>query len=148
MNFSAIRDYVKGKILEIDPTFREWQDGFNFENVPSAIFDKAYHITILAINSENGDAYINDSLSLRIQFSFKGNNAVQDKIFSMLDIVNNMRLRIINLQDLNTFNETYGDNTLQRIIPLSLNVQPLNSNDDRFIISLDFNIVISFTYCN
>jgi hypothetical protein len=41
---TAIRPYFRARLNALG--FREWKDGFNFENIPSTILDKSYHVEI------------------------------------------------------------------------------------------------------
>jgi hypothetical protein len=40
---SQIRPFFRTRLLDL--RYREWTDGFNFENIPSNILDKSFHIS-------------------------------------------------------------------------------------------------------
>lgn len=40
--FSQIRPYFRSKLKELG--FREWVEAFNYENIPSTILDRGFHI--------------------------------------------------------------------------------------------------------
>lgn len=42
MSLTASRSYLRARAEAIG--LREWEDGFNFSNIPSNIIDKSYHI--------------------------------------------------------------------------------------------------------
>ena len=42
MSFTAVRDYFRVRMDSLD--HKEHKDGFNFENIPETIQDRAYHI--------------------------------------------------------------------------------------------------------
>lgn len=43
MSLSAIRPFLRTRMNALG--FTEWTDGFNFDNIPETILDKAYHIS-------------------------------------------------------------------------------------------------------
>ena len=45
MSFSGIRSYFRSKLTTVDSDLHEWTDGFNIENIPETIIDKAWHLT-------------------------------------------------------------------------------------------------------
>lgn len=40
--FGAVRPFFRTQMTGLG--FKEWKDGFNFENIPSTLLDKSYHI--------------------------------------------------------------------------------------------------------
>lgn len=42
MSFSAVRPYFRS--IGVAEDFTEWPDGFNFENIPETLLDRAFHI--------------------------------------------------------------------------------------------------------
>ena len=148
MNYSQIRTYFKNQIQAVDSDFREWTDGFNFENVPSSIFDKAYHISTPTTNSSDEQQSFTDLIEVDLGASFKGGRNVQDKIFQSLDLMRDVRNKIVNIKDLNDYNDTINsDQHLQKISPVTIGVSPLNTNDDRFTIALSFTVITAYSFC-
>ena len=149
MKISDIRTYLKTQINLVSSAFEEWTDGFNFENVPSNKQDYSYHITINIPSIADGDNWIEESHDITIQFGFKGGNNVQDALFSAMDIVDDVKLKIINRESLNTYVSLNDfEEPLVKVIPNSQVAEPLPTNDDRFIITLSLTGIIFKTYCN
>lgn len=44
MSFITLRTYFEERMSAVDPDFREWEDAFNIENIPSTILDKSWHV--------------------------------------------------------------------------------------------------------
>jgi hypothetical protein len=42
MSLSLVRPFIRTRLNELG--FQEWPDGFNTENIPETLLDKAYHI--------------------------------------------------------------------------------------------------------
>lgn len=53
MSWTYIRPYFRTHLDALE--LREWKDGFNFENIPSDIFDGAYHIEFGDFSGESQD---------------------------------------------------------------------------------------------
>ncbi len=67
MSMSACRTYFRARANTIG--LREWKDGFSFSNIPSNIFDKAYHIEIgpgVGVSLNQNDQVINVQVIVRI----------------------------------------------------------------------------------
>lgn len=47
MSLGAVRPYFKDRLGGLG--FSEWTDGFNFENIPETILDKAFHVLVESI---------------------------------------------------------------------------------------------------
>jgi hypothetical protein len=48
MSLSNVRAYFKDRLTGLGYT--EWEDGFNFENIPETILDRSFHVFLGSIN--------------------------------------------------------------------------------------------------
>ena len=44
MSLTEVRPYFRTRLESLN--FHEWTDGFNFEEIPESIIDRAYHLTV------------------------------------------------------------------------------------------------------
>lgn len=63
MSWTVIRPYFRARLDALG--LREWTDGFNFENIPSDIFDGAYHIEFGDFSGE-GQNQVDLETSVRV----------------------------------------------------------------------------------
>jgi hypothetical protein len=49
VNLGGVRDWFRTRIDGIG--YREWTDGFNFENIPGSILDRSYHLEVGTITT-------------------------------------------------------------------------------------------------
>ena len=67
MSMKACRSYVRARGEAIG--LKEWKDGFNFQNIPSNIVDKSFHIEsnqAVGVKNNQNDQEINFSQTVRI----------------------------------------------------------------------------------
>ena len=139
MSISQVRTYFKSRLSETDSDFREWTDGFNRENIPNNIYDKAYHIAYGSLaSSALSDNFIEDNLSVSIQLFFKGYRDPAQAIDDALDKAHNFRLRCVSFP-----NATTGDDIKNVILTTMIPDFP-ESNDNMIIIDLEFVVRLCF----
>lgn len=67
MSLVSCREYLRDRAEAIG--LREWEDGFNFSNIPANILDKSYHIEsneMVGVKLNHHDQEINFSHTVRI----------------------------------------------------------------------------------
>lgn len=67
MSITAARSYFRARSEAVG--LREWKDGFNFQNIPSTILNKSFHIEqaqIVGVKLNQNDQEINSSITIRI----------------------------------------------------------------------------------
>ena len=81
MSISVVRTFLDTRMKALN--FVKWDDGFNFENIPENILDKAYHIMVLEAGF-NPSAVNQVDLTIEAQFTvrvfFKGYQSPEDAI--------------------------------------------------------------------
>ena len=149
MNYADLGAYINQQVRAVDSKFNPWTDGFNFDNVPQASLDKRYHINMNSTSTGDGQQAFTDTIDIFVQASFKGGNKVQQKIFESLDLMRNVRDKIVNAQDLYAYNTTLDpDQTIQKIVPLSIVAEALPTNDDDFKITISLQAITAYTFCS
>jgi len=132
---SNVRDYIKARILAEDSDFKEWKDGFNRDNIPKSIFNKAFFISYsLPSNNTSGPSLSDDSVSVQAELFFKGFRSVQDALDDAMDVADNIYRRAPN-------SANYTDN-IKKIDGISIVPESLEGNDNAIIITINWNVRI------
>ena len=133
---TAVRPYFRNILNGL--TFSEWEDPFNFDNIPSTIIDKAYQMTsgVIAGSTANQLTYRFD-YPLTVSIIFKGYNNVIEAVAeaeAQADIILAETQKVANR--LNT-------DGIKDVIPLNISIIPLGvSNDNIVVLQMEFNTVL------
>ena len=126
---SAARDFIKARLLEENSAFKQWGDGFNRDNIPRTIFDKAYFIRLSnPSNNVTENGYIDDNIEAELELFFKGFRDPQEAIDKALDVAYNIKRR--------SSNPCHWDTTIKYVSIDSIVAEPIESNDNSIIIRL------------
>lgn len=127
------RSFLKARVLEENSDFKEWPDAFNSENIPSTLIDKSFHITYDSISLvDDQGCFFFDDASMNVQLFFKGYRDPQTALDFAVNTAHNIRRRAVNPNKANEL--------IKRVDALSLDVEPIDTNDNAIIINLNFNI--------
>ena len=89
MSLSKIKPYFRTRLDSLG--YREWKDGFNFENIPETLLDKSYHIQIENINSLSqtmNDVSLEADVRLRVfKKGFRYVTDALDDAYSEIDCI-------------------------------------------------------------
>lgn len=136
MSLTLVRSYFRTRMNELN--FKEWKDGFNFENIPSTLLNNSYHIESNQTKGEKlnqNDQVILSTVSIRL-FK-KGYKDPASAIDLTIQDQENILLEILNPQ-----NRIGGG--IKTIKYLGSNIEPLNTdNDNAIILKLDFECLIT-----
>lgn len=69
MSLTAVRSYFRTRLDAL--SFKEWKDGFNYENIPSNILDKSYHImsgSVSGLSNNQTAQEVEQSVTIRVFF--------------------------------------------------------------------------------
>lgn len=147
MRYSKIRTYLKELIERADPSFKEHKDAFNTDNIAKTSFNKAYHISYDIPSIDFGaDAYFTSNASAAVTFFFKGYRCPQTALDDSMDIVGGLSQDFASVSNLTAYRMSY-DFPIQVCNPVSQTPQPLQSNDNSIIITLDLNLEIILSIC-
>ena len=135
MAFTNIRAYFRQRMNALG--HKEWTDGFNIENVPDTIFDRAYHIESgLFSGNDQNQTVLDASSSHTIRLFLKGfrdpANAIDQGIqyaqSAVCDIISPVNANGLNLKDVNL--ESF------QVLPYH------ESNDNSVIVEMNFTVRI------
>lgn len=136
---STVRADFLALIKEIIPTAKEWKDAFNFENIPSTIFNNSVHISYSVDSVEKGQTTITDSINVVVRLFFSGNRNPQEALDSAMDTSHLVRLNCISIS-----NKPEGYLSIDSV---SIIPEALDTNDNKMIVTLTFNAKKYFTNC-
>ena len=137
MSLSEARTFLKARLKETDSSFREWKDGFNSQNIPSNIFNKAYHISYQQASINNIEHIIDTNISAEVLIFYKGYRNVQSAYDSAMNLSYKLKQKAVNPSKVT--------GSIKRVICDSVNIEPVDNNDNSFIIKLDFTLRMMFT---
>lgn len=136
MSITAVKPYFRAKLDALDYT--EWSDGFNFENIPEALLDRAYHLEIGTITSgpANQTTHV-FSYPLTVRVFLKG---FKDPAANIDDAVGQAETILSSILDVT---DRLGA-TIKDVINDSIDIVPLaGSNDNHLILEMNFTAVIN-----
>ena len=128
------KNYLK-PILESNG-LAEWKDGFNRDNIPKNILDKAYFMSY-GINTVENGINMEDNINVQIECFFKGFRDPQTAIDDSMELCNSIRLEILSPETIYQFAEMniLGINSVTQV------PEPLSTtNDNSIIVTMEFNI--------
>jgi len=146
MKISKVRDYTIQQVLGVDSDFKEWTDGFNSENIPSTLFNKAFHIFYTIPSIVDGQSYITNSVSLTLKLFFKGYRDPAEAIDTAMDTASDIVAAMKSIHNVQLYRST-DDLPIQNVVPLSQIAEPLENNDNNVIITMEFDMNIIQTTC-
>lgn len=89
MSLTKTRQYFRDRLIELK--LKEWVDAFNFENIPSNILDKSFHIEngqITGIKRNHTDQELNFPVTIRI--FLKGYKTPVNAIDKSIELTENL----------------------------------------------------------
>jgi hypothetical protein len=113
--------------------YKEHLDAFNFENIPGTLFDKAFHVELI-----NAAGFPHDNQCIKIEPSFlcriflKGFRNPAAKLDEAL-----VRAQAI-IEEALRASKRLGEPTVHNVHFNTLDIRPLETNDNAIIIELGF----------
>jgi len=138
MRFKSLRDYYRLRLKAVDPDFREWEDGFSFDNIPSNILDGSWHLTFNPFTyTGTAQTCLGFSCPVVLRVFLKGHRCPQDAIDKALDLADSIISEIC--APVNRLSQAY----IKNVLPSNVDIQALDSsNDNAVILILGFNNTI------
>ena len=137
MAISDVRTYLKNRITDENSCFYEHTDGFNAENVPTNIKTRSFFIEYQnPSNLSTEGALIHDQVTATVRLFFKGYRTVQQSIDSAMDTCHNIKLRASKISNYTA--------TIKRCTCNSVTIEPVESNDNNMIVTMEFDIEMFF----
>lgn len=138
-SFNDLRPYFDEQLAKVDPDFREWEDAFNIENIPSNILDKAWHLEFQPFIFETGKVQncFKFSCPVKLTVIFKGYKNPKEAV----DSATNYAQAIVKecCKHSNRLNQPYIKNVLPNVIDIRALVQ---SNDNAVALELTFDCLV------
>ena len=141
MSLSAVRPLMRTQMDSLG--YREWSDGFNFENIPSTIFDESYHLAVGVVSGSPADLSTHTfDYPVTLRVFLKGfrdpAEAIDDALLRSDEILGSFLAE--NIRATNT-------NGIVNIAPGSVQVTPYDqTNDNAVILEMVFNFTLIECY--
>lgn len=136
---SQVRTYLIDRVRDVSDDFREWPDGFNFNNIPNNIYDKSYHILYDTIRSTPGrDQYVTDSVPMLLRLFLSGYNKPQEVLDEAFDYAHDIRLKAIRPA------EAMSGENIKNVALTRMRGQHVESNDNAVIVEMEFDMQLLF----
>lgn len=128
MAFSEIKDYFRARIDAVDGNFKEWKDGFNFDNIPSNIYNKAYHLSYGGITGDVlGAEHQGVFVEFIVRFFFKGYRDVATNLDNGMDLCESV------IKEVQEADSRLGL-SIKNVKFLSMSVDPSFASNDNLIL--------------
>jgi hypothetical protein len=136
MAFKDVRQYFRTRLDAIGG-YAEWTDGFDFNNIPSSIIDKSYHIEMPRISSGPANSVVHRySCQVTLRVFFAASLDVSSVIDYALDSADEI------LSDCLDINNRLGT-TIKDVRPVEVATIPLSvSNNNGVGLEISFECLI------
>lgn len=145
-DLSQVRDYIKTRMLVVEPTFSEWTDSLtDIGNIPKTLLDTIYHITLGPGNSTDQiDNHIEeDFTSIVTIFRRAYNNPVEVRD-QILQTANCIRLDIINPLNIEEY-KFANDGNIESVVSVSITPEEIDASNDNIIkVEIELNVRLFF----
>ena len=133
---SAILAYARARMISLG--FIEWEDAFNFDNIPNTLLDTSFHLSLGTLTRKNehmDNVHIDAPFVVRLfSRSFVDTKQGRDAAISSADIVIDEFIKADNRLNSDDIKTIFFD---------SMNIGPLTkANDNSLIVQLDFTALV------
>lgn len=139
MAITLPRTYMRTVLAGLSGDFVEWSDGFNFQNIPQTIIDRAYFIETGFVTSGPANQLAHEfNYPLTLRVFFEGTRDPQAKIDEALQEGDNI-LSVV----LDPTQRLGQAEDIKDVYLTNLTVNPLDeTNDNAVILQMSFNFTI------
>lgn len=134
MSLNAVRPYFRARLNAL--SYKEWSDGFNFQNIPENIVDKSFHLDANTINNValgQTDLEVEHQVITRVWY--KGFKTPKEALDRAME-----RIEDIIVEVLNPSNRLTGATGLRNVEFVSVALSPIaESNDNTIEAALTWN---------
>lgn len=138
MSLTSIRPYFRARLNAL--AYKEWDDAFNFDNIPEDILDKAYHIEALSVSAQSmnqTDLQVEHEVVTRL--FFKGFHKPKDALDKVME-----RLEDIFVEILKPTNRLTGTSGLRNVLLTSAELSPIaDSNDNSILVTITWRVQVN-----
>jgi hypothetical protein len=130
VTLSGVREFFADQMTVLK--MREWTSPFTIDNIPSTIFDKAYHLdlgrmAIASVPNGQGKAFTFDN-TVTLKFLRKGFDDASKAVDAGLDQAQNIIGAIV------VGSRGLDQKGLKIVVPTSLDVQPFSQNNTHAVV--------------
>lgn len=135
MALSGIKTYFRSVISGVDSGIKEWTDGFNIENIPASVYDKAFHLSYGPIQGDIlGAEHQGIDVEFIVRLVFKGYRDVSSGIDRAVDLAESI---LKAAQD----PATRLGNPIKNVKFLSMTIEEsFRSNDNLILVTQTYNV--------
>lgn len=130
-------------MLEVGRDFRQWEDAFNVENIPSNVLDRAWHVRFGPFSfTKNAQNCMNFSSLITLSVFFKGYRSPKDAVDQALLYTDIIIKKCCS--PINRLNQA----AIKNVLPGNIDIRELdNSNDNAAVLEIQFNCEIILDVC-
>lgn len=137
MSLSQTRTYFRQRANSLG--LKEWKDGFNFDNIPSSILDKSYHIEsgpMVGVKLNMNDQEINAQVNVRLfQKGFRDPASAIDSIEQLSETF--IKECVV------PKNRLAGRDGLINVVFENLSIEQISASNDNAVISnIQFRVLV------
>lgn len=138
MSFAAIRPYFNARMLAVDPDFREWEDAFNVDNIPSTMFDKAWHLEFSPSTfGQANQACLTFLVPVSLKVFLKGYRSPKDAVDKALSLAESI------VKEASGPSNRLNQPLIKNVLPNLVDVRKLSeTNDNSVVLEISFNCLI------
>lgn len=142
MSLTAVRPYFRSRLDALG--LFEWDDAFNFENIPEALLDGAYHIDandIGNVSLNQNDLHLDHTVIIRT--FIKGFRTPKEALDTAMQ-----RLEDIYKEVLKPSNRVTQASGLRNVLLNSTIIEPISeSNDNAVMCEISFSVRVHIDVC-
>lgn len=129
MSISDSKNYFRVRMTALG--FKEWSDGFNFDNIPSTLINKSFSLTLTGANGslhDNTCIKSEPNFMLRVFLKgFRDPKTILDEALVQAELI---------IQDLVSIPQRTAEPTVWNVHYDSLDLKPIETNDNAIIIEI------------
>lgn len=135
MSFLTLRQYFETSMLNVDSEFREWEDAFNIDNIPSTILDKSWHLRFQPFSFlRNAQTCMNFDCPVTLNVFVKGYRNPKEAVDTALILADAI------IKECTKPVRRLNQPAIKNVLPNLVDVRELaQSNDNAAVLELQFN---------
>lgn len=127
MSLKSSRDYLRARAVAVG--LREWSDGFNFDNIPSSVINKSFHLSSnLGVGIKNNQIDQEINVEHTIVFFVSGFKNPASAVDSALEIVEDLIKESITPK--NRLTQTSG---VKNVVFENFNLEASSASNDNLV---------------
>lgn len=138
MSLTDVTPYFQSKMDSLG--YKEWQDEYNTDNIPRGQLDKVYHLEVGLIDGSEASHTcftFNFPVIMTLHSCITGSQGSSKAMEEMLGVVNTVLCNLLAVE------ERYSQNGFLKIVPVSIDNEPMAlSNDNVIRIKIEFGVQV------